>query len=146
MIAICADQRTIRVRASSGYFGGAVPVLPGGISRSTRVPRYPSDMSDAEWQVIEPTLPAPAWKAGRAGARQGTAAAMSSMRSATWSRGIQWRAMPADFPPWQTIYDPLDGWQKRRATEKMHDELRRQCRIAAGAGPSPPPRSSTPSR
>ena len=31
------------------------------------MPRYPSDMSNAEWQVIEPTLPAPAWKAGKGG-------------------------------------------------------------------------------
>ena len=67
MIAVCADQRPIRVRATSGYFGGAVPVLSGGISRSTRVPRYPSDMSDAEWAVTEPMLPVPAWKQGRGG-------------------------------------------------------------------------------
>ena len=38
---------------------------PGGIDRSTRVPQYPSDMADAEWQVIEPTLPVPAWKAAQ---------------------------------------------------------------------------------
>jgi transposase len=39
---------------------------PGGASRSTRVARYPSDMSDAEWAVTEPTLPEPAWKAVKA--------------------------------------------------------------------------------
>ena len=43
----------------------------------------------------------------------------------------------ADFPPWQTIYDTLDSWQKRKATEKMHDQLRRQCSIAAGRRPEP---------
>ena len=31
------------------------------------MPRYPSDMSDAEWAVTEPTLPEPAWKQGRGG-------------------------------------------------------------------------------
>ena len=51
--------------------------------------------------------------------------------------GIQWRAMPCDFPPWQTVYGILDGWQDNGATEKMHDELRRQCRIAAGRKPEP---------
>src|SRR5215469_15371261 len=40
---------------------------PDGISRSARVPRCPSDMRAAEWAVIEPTLPAPAWKAGGGG-------------------------------------------------------------------------------
>src|SRR5207248_11533805 len=51
--------------------------------------------------------------------------------------GIQWRAMPCDFPPWQTVYDILDRWQENGATETMHDELRRQCRIAAGRKPEP---------
>ena len=42
-----------------------------------------------------------------------------------------------DFPPWQTVYGILDGWQENGATGKMHDELRRQCRIAAGRKPEP---------
>jgi hypothetical protein len=40
---------------------------PGGISRSTRARRYPSDMTGAEWAVCEPLLPAPAWLAGCGG-------------------------------------------------------------------------------
>ena len=51
--------------------------------------------------------------------------------------GIQWRAMPADFPPYQTIYDTMAGWQASGATEAMHGELREQCRIAAGRKPQP---------
>jgi transposase len=111
---------------------------PGGVSRSTRVPRYPSDMSDAEWQVIEPALPAPAWQAGQGG------------RPAGWCRrdiidairylvqeGIRWRAMPCDFPPWQTVYDVLDCWEKSGAAEAVHGELREQCRVAAGRLPGP---------
>ena len=55
---------------------------------------------------------------------------------------LSWRdqpqhPMPADFPPWQTVYDVLDGWQESGATEAMHDELRRQCRVAAGRKPGP---------
>jgi hypothetical protein len=40
---------------------------PGGVSRSVRGRVYPSDMSDAEWAVIEPLLPAPGWTLGRGG-------------------------------------------------------------------------------
>ena len=47
--------------------GVACRCCPGGISRSTRACRYPSDMSEAEWAVCEPLLPAPAWLAGRGG-------------------------------------------------------------------------------
>jgi hypothetical protein len=74
MITICDDQESSGARACPGYVagmppcyalartrpGGRVPVLPGGISRSARMPRYPPDMSDAEWAVTEPALPAPA--------------------------------------------------------------------------------------
>jgi hypothetical protein len=42
---------------------------PGGQSRSTRSRRYPSDMTDAEWAVCEPLLPAPAWLHPSGGAR-----------------------------------------------------------------------------
>ena len=111
---------------------------PGGISRSTRVPRYPSDMSDAEWQVIEPALPAPAWKAGKGGrpAEHCRRDVIDAIRYLV-KEGIQWRAMPCDFPPWPTISDILGRWQEQGATEMMHDELRRQCRIAAGRTPEP---------
>ena len=51
--------------------------------------------------------------------------------------GIQWRAMPCDFPPFGTVYDVLDRWEKSGATQRVHDELRRQCRIAAGRKPEP---------
>jgi putative transposase len=51
--------------------------------------------------------------------------------------GTRWRAMPAGLPPWQTVCEVLDGWQESGATEAMHGELRRQCRIAAGRKPGP---------
>ena len=35
------------------------------------------------------------------------------------------------------VYDVADGWHKSGATGRMHDELRRQCRIAAGRTPEP---------
>ena len=95
-------------------------------------------MSDAEWAVTEPTLPGPAWKQGRGGrpaqrCRRDTVDAIRYLVR----EGIRWRAMPADFPHWRSVYDALDGWGKSGATEAMHDELRRGCRIAAGREPEP---------
>jgi putative transposase len=95
-------------------------------------------MSDGEWQVIEPTLPRPAWKAGKGGrpAEHCRRDIVDAIRYLV-KEGIQWRAMPCDFPPFQTVYDVLDRWEKSGATEMVHDELRRQCRIAAGRKPEP---------
>jgi hypothetical protein len=47
--------------------GAACRCCPGWVSRSIREGRYPSDMTDAEWAVIEPLLPAPGWTAGHGG-------------------------------------------------------------------------------
>jgi transposase len=95
-------------------------------------------MSDAEWAVTEPALPGPGWKQGRGGrpaqrCRRDTVDAIRYLVR----EGIRWRAMPADFPHWRSVYDVLDGWGKSGATEAMHDQLRRACRIAAGRTPEP---------
>jgi len=95
-------------------------------------------MSDAEWQVTEPALPPPAWKAGKGGrpAEHCRRDIVDAIRYLV-KEGIQWRAMPCDLPPFQTVYDVLDRWEKTGAAQRMHDELRRQCRIAAGRKPEP---------
>jgi transposase len=71
---------------------------PGGVSRSRR-PRYPSDMSDAEWAVCEPLLPRPAWLAGKGGrpAAYCMRDVVDAIRYLTHN-GPVWRALPADFP------------------------------------------------
>jgi transposase len=95
-------------------------------------------MSDGEWAITESTLPEPAWKQGKGGrpAEHCRRDIVDAIRYLV-KEGIQWRAMPADFPPWSTVYDYLAGWQASGATAALHDELREQCRIAAGRSPEP---------
>jgi transposase len=95
-------------------------------------------MSDAEWAVTQATLPEPAWKHGKGG-RPGEHCRRDIVDAIRYlvKEGIQWRAMPADFPPWSTVYDCLAGWEASGATTAMHDELRAQCRTAAGRKPEP---------
>jgi len=111
---------------------------PGRISRSTRTRRYPSDMSDAEWAVCEPSLPAPAWLAGRGGrpASWCMRDVVDAIRYLTHN-GPVWRALPADFPPAGTVYWWLDKWQADGSAERMHDDLRGRVRAAAGRSPGP---------
>jgi transposase len=106
---------------------------PGGISRSTRRRCYPSDMTEAEWAVCEPLLPAPAWLAGRGGrpASRCLRDIVDAIRYLTHN-GPVWRALPADFPPAGTVYWWADKWQADGSTERMHDDLRARVRLAAG--------------
>jgi transposase len=95
-------------------------------------------MSEAEWAVCEPLLPAPAWLAGRGGRP-----ASWCMRDITDAirylthNGPVWRALPADFPPAGTVYWWMDKWQADGSTERMHDDLRDRIRLAAGRQPAP---------
>lgn len=96
--------------------------------------RYPSDTSDEQWALIEPLLPA----AGAGGrpekhARRDVVDAILYVVRA----GCAWRALPADFPPWQTVYWYFNRWEQQRVTEKILPVVRGQVRVAEGREPEP---------
>jgi transposase len=67
-----------------------------------------------------------------------TTAARSSTRSSTLvDNGIKWRAMPADFPPWRTVYGLLTRWSDNLSTIALTDRLRAELRTALGRNPQP---------
>ena len=88
-------------------------------------------MTDAEWAVCEPLLPAPAWLAGRGGrpSRYCMRDIVDGIRYLTHN-GPVWRALPADFPPAWTVYWRAAEWQ-------ADDRLREQVRLLAGRRPVP---------
>ena len=131
-----APDRDVHSAAVTG--GVACRCCPGGISRSTRACRYPSDMSEAEWAVCEPLLPAPAWKQGKGGrpASRCMRDIVDAIRYLTHN-GPVWRALPADFPPAGTVYWWADKWQADGSAERMHDDLRDRVRAAAGRASAP---------
>jgi transposase len=95
--------------------------------------RYPSDTTDAQWAVIDPLLPDPAWLAGQGGRpeahcrRQIVDAIFYLVDNST-----KWRSLPVDFPPWSTVYNYLAGWEKAGVTQNVLDGLRDRVRLAEG--------------
>ncbi|MBC6460893.1 transposase [Actinomadura sp. HBU206391] len=51
--------------------------------------------------------------------------------------GCAWRQLPADFPPWQTVYWYFVRWEKQRVTLRMLDALRQQVRQVEGRDGEP---------
>jgi transposase len=133
-----ALYRVPRDNASSASGGTVACRCCPAAPRSTRGRCYPSDMTDAEWAVIEPLLPAPGWTAGQGGSpgsycRRGI---VDAIRYLTHN-GCVWRALPADLPHWRTVWGYVHAWQDSGATRAMHDELREQVRVLAGRRPQP---------
>jgi len=51
--------------------------------------------------------------------------------------GCAWRYLPADFPPWQTVYGYFAAWRDDGTLARLHDALRAQVRAAGGRDPEP---------
>lgn len=95
---------------------------------------YPSDLTDGEWALVEPLLP-PAGSGGRPEKhprRDIVDAVLYVVRT-----GCSWRQLPADFPPWQTVYWYFVRWEQQRVTLRMLDALRQQVRRGEGRDAEP---------
>jgi transposase len=96
--------------------------------------RYPSDLKDEEFALVEPLIP-PSKRGGR---RRGV-----DIREVlngllyVLSTGCQWAAMPKDLPPKSTVYDYFDLWSWDGTLARIHDTLYVACRERAGREVSP---------
>ena len=96
--------------------------------------RYPTDLSDAEWSLLEPHLPVPK-RRGRPrvhSPREILNAVFYVLKS-----GCQWRLLPREFPPWKTVFHYFRTWRIDGTWERMNRVMRRQLREELGRYPEP---------
>ena len=96
--------------------------------------RYPSDLSDAEWALVEPLIP-PARRGGRP--RKVDVREVLNAIFYVLSTGCQWAALPRDLPPRSTVWDYLDLWDWDGTIQRIHHALYVECREKAGREASP---------
>jgi putative transposase len=104
----------------------------------TRPRRYPSDLTDEQWQVLAPLLPVPLTQTPLGGRpekhhRRTVLDAIFYLAD----NGIKWRALPADFPPWRTVYGLFAVWAEAGIWARITHRLRTMIRIAGGRHPQP---------
>jgi putative transposase len=111
------------------------PCSCGCISRPRR---YPSDLTDAQWAALEPALPVPLCRTPLGGRpEKHHRRAMVNAILYLVDNGCKWRALPADFPPWQTVYGLHARWKADRVLDDITDRLRAAVRRAAGRAAEP---------
>ena len=99
-------------------------------------PRYPSDLSDEEWIILEPLLSRterrgrpPKWPL-----RHVADAVFYLLRS-----GCSWRMLPREYPPWQTVYYHFRKWRLDGRLRRAHDRLRSKAVREAEGREEPDP-------
>lgn len=106
--------------------------------QATRARHYPSDTTNAQWALLDPLLSDPAWLTGRGG-RPETHCRRQIVDAIFYlvDNGIKWRALPADFPPWSTVYNYLAAWEAAGVTQQVLDGLRDRVRLREGRTAEP---------
>ncbi len=96
--------------------------------------RYPTDMTDAEWELIRPHI-----RPGKRGGGRRKTDERSAMEAILYllGTGCQWRALPKDFPPYSTVFGFLKLWEWDGTLRRLHDALYATVREQAGRKPSP---------
>jgi putative transposase len=97
--------------------------------------RYPSDLTDLQWDNIGHLFPQGDGKTGRPRmypVREVVNAAMYLARG-----GCTWRMLPHDFPPWKTVSYYFYTWREAGVWEQVHNALRSEIRACDGRQPTP---------
>jgi putative transposase len=98
------------------------------------VASYPSDLSDSEWALLEPLLPAakPGGRPRGVNLRRILNGLFYLLRT-----GCAWRYVPREYGPWSTVYHYFRLWRRAGAWERMHTTLRERVRRRLGREPTP---------
>lgn len=87
---------------------------------------YPSNLTSAQFEYLNDFLPA-----AKPGGRPRTVDLWEVLNAIFYIlvEGCSWRALPADFPAWQTVYTYFRNWQQDGTWIEIHDRLREFSRI-----------------
>jgi transposase len=94
---------------------------------------YPSDLTDAQWEIIKPLIPV------NSVGRPRVVAMREVLNTIVYQNrsGCQWDMLPHDLLPKSTVYDYFAQWRDDGTWQKILDALRQQVRVTAGRQPSP---------
>ncbi len=95
---------------------------------------YPSDLNDAEWQILKPLIPK-----AKPGGRPRTTNMRAILNAIFYvlRSGCAWRMLPHDFPPWKTVYHYFRQWRIDGVWEQINETLRVRLRQADGREAEP---------
>lgn len=105
------------------------------MSKQTKVYKhsYPSDLTDQQWQALEPLLGLDPEEPARTYSVRDIIDAIFYLNRS----GCAWRYLPENLPPWQNVQYYFYKWTADETWERINSELRRLVRVQAGKHPDP---------
>ncbi len=104
------------------------------VAQETPRKSYPSDMSDKEWLIIEPFIPA---RVVRGQERIYSYREIMNGIRYVLRTGCGWEYLPHDLPPWATVYHYYRSWRDSGLWQEMEDTLRERDRERSGRRTDP---------
>jgi putative transposase len=104
--------------------------------RPMRRSKYPTDLSDTEWECLKAHLPVHE-KRSRGRPRLHSLREILDAVFYVLKSGCPWRFLPRDFPPWRTVYHWFRRWRIEGTFERLNSALRESLRVRSGRNPKP---------
>src|SRR6266704_1105649 len=98
---------------------------------------YKSDLTDAQWAIVEPLIPLAKSNQRRGHPRSVDMREVLNTILYLHRSGCQWDMLPHDLLPKSTVYDYFSQWRDDGTWAKIGQVLREQTRSAAGHEPTP---------
>jgi len=94
---------------------------------------YPSDLTNEQFRRIERLLGPEKWATARGGrpAKYGRKDVVDAILYVVRT-GCPWRALPHDFPPWNSVFKYFSEWTQNGTWKRVHDKLRFEVRRSEG--------------
>jgi transposase len=120
-----------------------MPVYPVAVSDAScatpgcwcrdRAARYPSDLTDAQWELLRPEAERVMAELRQASGRPMVHDLRAVLDAVFYvvRNGIEWRALPVDFPPWDAVYAFFQRWSRRGLPQRLVGRLRTRLRVRA---------------
>lgn len=101
--------------------------------QSKDVHHYPSDLMDAQWELLAPLFGSSSSEPARVYPVRDVLNAIFYVNRT----GCQWNFLPPNFPPWPVVYNQFRRWQQNGTWDRVHDTLRDRLRTTASRNLQP---------
>lgn len=98
---------------------------------------YPTDLTEGQWQLLLPLLPARKWRPGGPGRPPYDVRCVINGILYLLKSGCQWRMLPREFGKWSTIYGYFKRWGRDGVWANVMEALRQLERRRVGRQPEP---------